>query len=187
MREFAVSHPESNPSDLVGLEQHMPHIWSHFAKSLIVQYIAPLSSALPTESSSTPPIPLQIAAPFLHLTNFPDRISWPRLHIHNQSAWATIVPTPATQQIVSTTAVSTTSSIGPTMMHRLCVGSLHWNQITDIKTCVPIDLTVSGIGFWKKESFGIGGVVRVGPTGCLVLQRESGSGQDISEVSGGIF
>jgi len=34
-RDFAISHPESNPSNLVGPQPHLPRIQSLFAKSLM--------------------------------------------------------------------------------------------------------------------------------------------------------
>ena len=43
--------------------------------------------------------------------------------------------------------------------------------MTDIRVCAPIDSLVLEIGFWKRASFGSGGVVRMEPIrlSCFAL------------------
>ena len=44
----------------------------------------------------------------------------------------------------------------PTEVHRLRAGSLHREQITDIRVRAPTELTVSDGGFWKIGRIGGG-------------------------------
>ena len=116
----------------------------------------PLSSALIAECFMSSLIPLQIATPFLHSIEITDKILWIKLHICHRSGSVTVMSTPAT-------LVVSTLSICPTRMHRSCIGSLHWKRIRDTRVFELTDSTVSGIGFWRRKSFGSGEVVRMEP------------------------
>ena len=72
-------------------------------------------------------------------------------------------------------------------MHRSCVGAFRWNEITH-QTARNGRFDGTGIDFWKHASFTNGvGRTEVKELPYVVLLPESGSGQDIPEVRGGIL
>ena len=82
---------------------------------------------------------------------------------------------------------TTTASISPARMHRSCPGFLHWSQTIAISTYAPTGSMASWVSLWKRASFGSGEVVRMEPIRRSCFARESGYGQDVSRVSGGIL